>query len=65
MEIEVIQILTNEEGDEEYQVPLFEGIVVTAQKNGDKTRRKIKAYDYLYYRYNENIIDWYNSLTFQ
>ena len=64
MEIEVIQILINEEGDEEYQVPLFEGIVDTAQKNGDKTRRKIKAYDYLYYRYNENIIDWYNSLTF-
>ena len=58
MEMEVIQTMQG------YRIPIFNGIVDTATRNGAKTRRKIKAYDYLYYRYDENMINWYNSISF-
>lgn len=58
MEIQALQIVNGE------TVPLFNGIVDYAKKTGAKTRRKIKAYDYLYYRYKEDMTEWYNSLSF-
>lgn len=58
MEIQVLQVIGGE------VVPLFNGIVDYAKKTGAKSRRKIKAYDYLYYRYKEDMTEWYNSLSF-
>lgn len=58
MDIQVLQVI----GDA--TIPLFKGIIDTAKKSGAKTRRKIKAYDSLYFRYKENITEWYNSLSF-
>lgn len=58
MEVQVLQVIAG------VTVPLFGGIIDSAKRNGAKSRRKIKAYDLLYYRYKEDLTEWYNSLSF-
>lgn len=58
MEVQVLQVIAGA------TIPLFGGIIDSAKRNGAKSRRKIKAYDYLYYRYKEDMTEWYNSLNF-
>lgn len=55
-DMEVIQEI------EGVKVPLFTGTIDEAKERGRETR--IVAYDYLYYNYDEDMSEWYNSLTF-
>lgn len=58
MDIQIFQIVAGQ------TLPLFNGTIEDAKKAGAKSRRKIKAYDYLYYNYKEDMTEWYNSLSF-
>lgn len=54
-----MEVLQEIEGE---KIPLFTGTIDEAKERGNGT--KIVAYDYLYYNYDEDMSDWYNSLTF-
>ena len=58
MDVQILQIVADQ------TVPLFNGTIEYAKKTGAKSRRKIKAYDYLYYRYKEDMTEWYNAQPF-
>lgn len=55
-DMEIIQHIGGE------TVPLFTGIVDTAPQRNSQT--KVTAYDYLYYNYDEDMSEWYNTLEF-
>lgn len=46
------------------EIPLFKGIIESAQKQTNKNRKKIVAFDELYTKGDIDLADWYNSLLF-
>ncbi len=50
--------------DDTEDIPLFKGIVDTAERQTNRNYKKIVAYDELYTKGNFDVAAWYNSLEF-
>ncbi len=50
--------------DDTEEIPLFSGIVDTAERQTNKNYKKIVAYDELYTKGNIDVAGWYNGLSF-
>ena len=50
--------------DDTEEIPLFKGIVKSAEKQTNRNFKKIVAYDELYTKGEIDLAAWYNSLTF-
>lgn len=57
-----IQVFIKADNTEE--IPLFTGIVDTAERQTNKNYKKIVAYDELYTKGNIDVAGWYNGLSF-
>lgn len=52
------------QADNTEEIPLFNGIVESAERQTNRNYKKIVAYDELYSKGNIDVSDWYNNLTF-
>ncbi len=52
------------QADDTEEIPLFKGIVDTAERQTNRNYKKIVAYDELYTKGNIDVAGWYNGLSF-
>lgn len=52
------------QADDTEEIPLFHGIVESAERQSNRNYKKITAYDELHTKGNINVTDWYNDLQF-